>query len=125
MIWIARVLGALVFLFSTMLGAVALFNPDQAAQSLGLAPLSDMGRNSVRADIVGFAWAAALLSAGGLFAGRRHWFYGTAFVFGIAVFGRVFDIIVSGGADGAVRAIVVEFVIVAFSLVAARWLPSK
>ncbi|MEO0550782.1 MAG: hypothetical protein AAFZ91_12755 [Pseudomonadota bacterium] len=46
-------------------------------------------------------------------------------MFGIAVFGRVFDVVVAGGADGAVRAIIVEFVIVAFSLVAARWLPSK
>lgn len=125
MIWIARVVGTLVFLFSALLGAVALLNPDQAAQSLGLAPLSDMGRNSVRADIVAFAWTASFLSAGGLFTGRGHWFYGTAVVFGIAVFGRVFDVIVSGGAEGAVRAIVVESVIVAFSLVAARWLPSN
>lgn len=52
MIWVARITGTLVLLFSTLLGAVALLNPHQAAESLGLAPLSDMGRNSVRADIV-------------------------------------------------------------------------
>lgn len=125
MIWVARITGTLVLLFSTLLGAVALFNPHQAAESLGLAPLSDMGRNSVRADIVAFAWTAALLSAGGLFAGRGKWFYGAAIVFGIAVFGRTFDLLVSGGAAEAPRAIVVELIVVVFALIAARGLPSS
>ena len=125
MIWVARITGTLVFLFSTLLGAVALLNPHQAAEALGLAPLSDMGRNSVRADIVGFAWTAAFLSAGGLFAGRGKWFYGAAIVFGIAVFGRTFDVVIAGGAAEAPRAIMVELIVVVFALIAARWLPSS
>ncbi|MEL7546614.1 MAG: hypothetical protein AAGJ84_08180 [Pseudomonadota bacterium] len=125
MIWVARIAGTLVFLFTFVLGASALINPDRAAETLGFAPLSDMGRNSLRADIAAFAWGSALLSAGGLFAGRPHWFFGAAILFAIAVSGRILDVIVSGPPEGAVPAIVVELIAVALALIAAKWLPSR
>lgn len=125
MIWIARGAGTLVFLFSLLLGAAALFNPERAAEALGFAPLSDMGRNSVRADIVAFAWGSALLCAGGLFAGRGHWFYGAACLFGIAVSGRTLDVAISGPPAGIARSIFIELVIVLLALVAARGLSTR
>jgi hypothetical protein len=125
MIWIGRGAGTLVFLFSLLLGAAALIIPDRAALQLGFAPLSDMGRNSLRADIVALAWTSAILCAGGLFSGRGHWFLGAATIFGIAVSGRILDVIVSGAPDGVVRPIIIELLLVACALIAARLLPSK
>ena len=121
----AKGAGLLVFLFSVMLGAAALIAPDRAAEQLGFAPLSDMGRNSVRADIVGFAWANALLCGGALFTGRVHWFYGAACLYAIAVTGRIIDVVLSGPPEGVARAIIVELVLVALALFAGRWSASS
>lgn len=125
MIWIGRGAGALVFLFSLLLGAAALIVPDRAALQLGFVPLSEMGRNSVRADIVALAWTSAILCAGGLFVGRGRWFLGAATIFGIAVSGRILDVIVSGPPDGVAQPIIIELILVACALIAARLLPSK
>lgn len=125
MIWIARSAGTLVFLFSVLLGAAALVIPERAAEPLGFAPLSEMGRNSMRADILAFAWGSALLCAGGLFAGRGKWFYGAACLFGIAVSGRILDVVLAGPPEGIARSIVIELILVGLALVAARWLPSR
>ena len=125
MIWIAWVTGTLVFLFSLLLGASALINPERAGEALGFVQLTDMGRNSIRADIVAFAWGSALLSAGGLFTGRGRWFLGAATLFGIAVSGRILDVIVAGPPEGVAPAIVVELIVVAFALIAAKWLPNR
>ena len=125
MIWIGRGAGTIVFLFSLLLGAAALISPDRAALQLGFAPLSDMGRNSLRADIVALAWTSSILCAGGLFSGRGHWFLAAATIFGIAVSGRILDVVVSGAPDGVARPIIVELILVACALIAARLLPSK
>ena len=125
MIWVARIAGALVMLFSFVLGLSALVNPERAAETLGLAPISDMGRNSIRADIVAFAWASTILSVAGLFAGRGRWFVGAAVLFGMAATGRIIDSIVAGMPEGAGPAIIVELIVAGLALVAAKWLPSK
>ena len=125
MMWIARGAGTLVFLFSALMGAAALINPERAAEALGFAPLTDMGRNSMRADIVAFAWGSALLSAGALFGGRAKWFYGAACLFGIAVSGRILDVVIAGPPEGIARPILIELVIVLLALVAARGLPAR
>ena len=125
MIWVARVTGTLVFLFSLLLGAASLINPERAGETLGFVPLTDMGRNSIRADIVAFAWGSTLLSVGGLFAGRGRWFLGAATLFGIAVSGRILDVIVAGPPAGVAPAIIVELIVVLFALIAAKWLPHK
>lgn len=125
MIWIARGAGTLVFLFSVFLGAAALLIPERAAEPLGFAPLSDMGRNSMRADIVALAWGNALLCAGGLFGGRGQWFFGVACLYGIAVSGRILDVAFAGPPESVTRSIIIEFILVGLALVAARWLPSR
>lgn len=125
MIWVARIAGALVMLFSFVLGLSALINPERAAETLGLAPLSDMGRNSIRADIVAFAWASTILAVAGLFAGRGRWFVGAAVLFGMAATGRILDSIIAGLPEGAAPAIIIELIVAGLALVAAKWLPSK
>jgi hypothetical protein len=125
MIWIGRATGILVFLFSLLLGAAALISPERAAVQLGFAPLTEMGRNSLRADIVALAWGSAILCAGGLFGGRGRWFLGSAALFGIAVSGRILDVLVAGPPDGVARPIIIELILVACALIAARLLPSK
>ena len=125
MVWISRGAGTLVFLFSVFLGAAALLIPERAAELLGFAPLSEMGRNSMRADIVAFAWGNALLCAGGLFFGRGRWFYGPACLYGIAVSGRILDVALAGPPEGVARSIVIELILVGLALVAARRLPSR
>ena len=125
MVWVGRIAGTLVFLFSFVLGLSALLNPERAAETLGLAPLSDMGRNSIRADIVAFAWGSALASAGGLFAGRPQLFFCSAVLFGIAAAGRSFDSLLAGPPEGAIPAIVVETIICGLAVVAAKLVPAR
>jgi len=125
MIWIGRGAGTIVFVFSLVLGVFTLISPERAAEQLGFAPLTEMGRNSLRSDVVAFAWGSAILSAGGLFGGRKNWYLGSAAMFGIAAFGRILDVVVAGPPDGVARPIIVELGVVMIAMVAAKFTPPK
>ena len=121
MIWIARIAGSLVFLFSLALGLMSLINPERIGEVLGLTDLTPMGRNTVRADISAFFLASAIACAGGLFRGRSTWFFAAALLYGMAVTGRLIDALVAGAPDRLASSVVIELVLVALALVAGKW----
>ena len=120
-IWIGRIAGLLVFLFSLAMGLTSLIDPARIAEPLGLAPLSEMGRNTVRADISAFFLASAIACAGGLFRAKSNWFFGAALLYGMAVTARLIDALVAGAPEALAGSVVIELVLVALSLTAARF----
>ena len=121
MLWVARIAGSLVFLFSLAMGMTTLVDPARMAETLGLAPLTEMGRNTVRADISAFFLVGAIACAGGLFRGRSGLFLVPALLFGIAVSGRLIDAAMAGAPEGLAPSVVIELIMVTLSLVAAKW----
>lgn len=121
MIWVARIAGMLVFLFSLAMGVMSLINPERIGDVLGLTDLTAMGRNTVRADITAFFLASSIACAGGLFRGRSSWFYAAALLYGLAVTGRLIDALVAGAPDQLAGSVVIELILVALALVAGKW----
>lgn len=122
MLWLARGAVGLAGLFSMALGLNALFAPEALADALGIAAVSDLGRSAVRADLGAFFLASAIACAGALFAARPSWLYGAALLYGLALTGRVLDIVLAGAPEGVGVPIFIESVMVAALLFGARTL---
>ncbi len=120
MIWLGRLMAALVGLFSLGLGLNALFAPDALAASLGVEAVSDLGRSALRADLGAFFLASAVAAAGALFASRPGWLYGAALLYGLALGGRLIDMLLAGVPEGVMAPLVIETVMVGLSLFGAR-----
>ena len=113
MIWLARVGVTLAGLFSLAMGLLFWADPMKAGAVLGLTSLDPLGTNSLRADLAAFFLVNFIACALALFRGKAHWLYGSALVFGLAVFGRFIGIIVDGPPAGIAQPVVIELVLVA------------
>jgi len=122
MIWLGRIGVALVGLFSLAMGLMAFASPVQVGEMLGLGALSPLGANSLRADLGAFFLAAGLASLLALFAGRAHWMWGAAALYGFAVIGRLLGVVLEGAPEGVAQSIVVELVLVGLSVLGAKTL---
>ncbi|MBO6633489.1 DUF4345 family protein [Parvibaculum sp.] len=122
MIWLGRIAVALVGLFSLAMGLMAFAQPAQLGEMLGLGALSPLGANSLRADLGAFFLASGLAALLALFAGKAQWMWGAAALYGLAVIGRLLGVIVEGAPEGVVQPIVIELVLVAFSVFGAKTL---
>jgi hypothetical protein len=120
MIWIARIVAALVGLFSLGMGVMVILSPVAAGENLGIGALSPIGLNALRADIGAFFLASAVASGAALFGGRAHWLLGAAVLYGLAFLGRVFGIVVDGAPEGIATPLVVEATMVVLSVFAAK-----
>lgn len=120
MVWVGRITGALVFLFSLAMGLMTLVDPVRMGEVLGLTSLSEMGRNTVRADISAFFLASAIACGGGLFTGRSNWFFAAALLYGMAVSGRLIDALIAGAPDRLAGSVVIELILVGLALIAAK-----
>lgn len=122
MIWLARVGVTLAALFSLAMGLLFWADPMAAGAVLGLTSLDPLGTNSLRADLAAFFLVNFIACTLALFRGKAHWLYGSALVFGLAVFGRFIGIIVDGPPAGIAQPIVIELVLVALLVFGARQL---
>jgi len=120
MIWIARIAAALVGLFSLVAGAMMILSPAEMGESLGLGALSPLGLNALRADIGAFFLASAVAAGVALFGRRPQWLLGAAVLYGLALLGRIFGVVVDGVPEGIVQPLVVEFTMVVLSVFAAK-----
>jgi len=121
MLWIGRIAGFLVFLFSLAMGLMTLADPARMGEVLGLTSLTEMGRNTVRADISAFFLASAIACGGGLFTGRSNWFFAAALLYGMAVSGRLIDALIAGAPDRLAGSVVIKLVLVVLAIVAGRF----
>ena len=122
MIWLARVGVTLAGLFSLAMGLLFWADPMKAGAVLGLTSLDPLGTNSLRADLAAFFLVNFIACTLALFRGKAHWLYGSALVFGLAVFGRFIGIIVDGPPAGIAQPVVIELVLVALLVFGARQL---
>ena len=125
MIWIARVGVTLAGLFSLAMGLLFWADPMKAGAILGLTSLDALGTNSLRADLAAFFLVNFIACALALFRGKPHWLYGSALVFGLAVFGRFIGVIVDGPPAGIAQPIIIELVLVGLLIFGARRLGSR
>ena len=122
MIWAARIGVSLVGLFSLAMGLMALASPVQLGETLGIGALSPLGLNALRADIGAFFLASAIACGLALFAGRPHWLWGAAALYGLAAAGRILGVAIDGAPEGIVQPITVEIVIVVLAVFGAKTL---
>lgn len=122
MIWLARVGVTLAGLFSLAMGLFFWADPMKAGGVLGLTSLDPLGTNSLRADLAAFFLVNFIACALALFHGKAHWLYGSALVFGLAVFGRFIGIVVDGPPAGIAQPVIIELVLVALLVFGARQL---
>tara|TARA_R110002110_G_scaffold84618_4_gene219871 strand:- start:4826 stop:5203 length:378 start_codon:yes stop_codon:yes gene_type:complete len=122
MVWLARIGVALAGVFSLTMGLMAFAAPVQLGETLGIGALSPLGLNALRADLGAFFLASALAALLALFAGRAHWLWGAAALYGLAVIGRIFGVVADGAPDGIVLPIVIELVVVGLFAFGARTL---
>ncbi|MEH6693610.1 MAG: DUF4345 family protein [Hyphomonas sp.] len=122
MIWLARVGVTLAGLFSLAMGLLFWADPMKAGAVLGLTSLDPLGTNSLRADLAAFFLVNFIACALALFRGKAHWLYGSALVFGLAVFGRFIGIIVDGPPAGIAQPVIIELVLVTLLVFGARQL---
>ena len=125
MIWIARAGVTLAGLFSLAMGLLFWADPVKAGAILGLTSLDALGTNSLRADLAAFFLVNFIACALALFRGKPHWLYGSALVFGLAVFGRFIGVIVDGPPAGIAQPIIIELVLVGLLIFGARCLGSR
>tara|TARA_R110000782_G_scaffold190785_1_gene280610 strand:+ start:528 stop:965 length:438 start_codon:yes stop_codon:yes gene_type:complete len=125
MIWIARVGVTLAGLFSLAMGLLFWADPMKAGAILGLTSLDALGTNSLRADLAAFFLVNFIACALALFRGKAHWLYGSALVFGLAVFGRFIGVIVDGPPAGIAQPVIIELVLVGLLIFGARRLGSR
>jgi|TARA_R110002020_G_scaffold83397_1_gene206864 predicted signal transduction protein with EAL and GGDEF domain len=122
MIWLARVGVTLAAIFSLAMGLLFWADPMKAGAVLGLTSLNPLGTNSLRADLAAFFLVTFIACTLALLRGKAHWLYGSALVFGLAVFGRFIGIIVDGPPVGIAQPVIIELVLVAILIFGARQL---
>ena len=120
MIWIARAGVLLAGLFSLAMGLLFWADPVKAGAILGLTSIDALGANSLRADLAAFFLVNFIACALALFRGKAHWLYGSALVFGLAVFGRLIGVIVDGPPAGIAQPVIIELVLIGLLLLGAR-----
>ncbi len=125
MIWIARAGVTLAGLFSLAMGLLFWADPVKAGTILGLTSIDALGANSLRADLAAFFLVNFIACALALFRGKAHWLYGSALVFGLAVFGRFIGIIVDGPPAGIAQPVIIELVLVGLLIFGARRLGAR
>ena len=122
MIWIARICVVLAGLFSLAMGVMAYVSTEQLGTVLGISALSPIGVNSMRADLGAFFLASTIACILALFAGRTSWLWGAAALYALAVIGRFVGVAVDGAPEGIAQPVIIELVLVAMLVFAARTL---
>ncbi len=112
-------------LLSLLMGLMNLFAPDRAAEALGgFSGSTELGAATLRADLSAFFLTAAIAILGALFAGKRHWLWAAASLYGLAAIGRIIDVLFTGMGAGELQPIIIEIFVVILILFAMRSRPS-
>ena len=114
-----RVLSILIAFVFFMTAANWIFDPTEAAKSLGMDLLTGMGASTQIGDISAFFLSVSLCMIAGQRRGQSHWFYPAALLFGAAALMRTLAF-VSGNAPFGTEFIVPEVVLAIVIVLAAR-----
>lgn len=105
-----------------MLGARWMFMPLGVAGEMGITLGGPLAYNTVRGDLGGMFIAGAILCVQGIRNGEGHWLQAIALVVGCVAVGRTVGLFADGFTGMALVSILVEVVMVAVLLAAARQL---
>lgn len=110
---ILRGLVGIVGVLAVLLALQFWLNPVAPAAKLGLSPLGGLGLSTIRADMAGFFGAAGVLALVAAVRGQGGWLTAPLLMVGIALTGRVVNVIAIGWSPDFVQPMAVEAVLVA------------
>ncbi len=108
MIWIARLLVALLGVIFVIIGIGTMLDPSTLMNDFGLVSPALDGRSAVRADMGAFFVCSGGFALASLFPGQRHWLLGAIALFIVAFLGRLFGVFMESGSQGIISAMLIE-----------------
>jgi hypothetical protein len=115
-----KLLVGLIGLLLGVLGVRWVFSPESAAAEFGIGLGSAAALNTARGDVGGLFIGGALLCAIGLARGEGRWLEAAALLLGCVAAGRTVGLVVDGLTATTLVSIVIELVMLAVLLLAAR-----
>ena len=122
MINLAKLVTALVGLFSLAMGLLAWGDPAKITEIVGLESSSVLGTHSLRGDVGAVFLASALGCALALFKGKVAGLKLPIIIYGLVLLGRLLSLVLTGSGLGVMQPIIVEVVLVAASIFAYKTL---
>lgn len=110
---ILRGLVGIVGVLAVLLALQFWLNPAGPAAKLGLSPLGSLGLSTIRADMAGFFGAAGVLALIAAIRGQGGWLTAPLLMVGIALTGRVINVIMVGWSPDFLQPMAVEAVLAA------------
>ena len=115
-----RGLLGLVGLLALLIASRFWITPDKIGAAMGLLPDGAAGLGTLRADMAGFFGAAGLLTLTAAVRNERRWLIPVLLLLGIALTGRVINLLVTGGGAVLVPPMVIEAVLIVIALLGLR-----
>lgn len=119
---LAKLAAALVGLFSVAMGLMAWINPAEIGTILGLSGDGVLGTHSLRGDVGAVFLASGLGCALALFKGKVAGLKLPIILYGLVLTGRLISLVLDGAGPGVMQPILIEIVLVTFSVFAYRTL---
>lgn len=120
-----RGLIGLVGLLALLLASRFWISPDKIGAAMGLLPDGAAGLGTMRADMAGFFGAAGALSLTAAVRNERKWLVPVLLLLGIALTGRVLNLVLTGGGQVLIPPMVVEAVLIVITGLGWRVLKPK
>lgn len=122
---LAKLLVALVGLFSLAMGLMAWFQPAQISEIVGLNPNGTLGIHSLRGDIGAVFLASAVGCMLALFKGKVAGLKLPIIIYGLVLIGRLLSLILTGSGEGVMLPIIIEVILVGASVFAYKTLKTN
>ena len=122
---LAKLLVALVGLFSLAMGLMAWVQPAQISEIVGLNANGTLGMHSLRGDIGAVFLASALGCMLALFKGKVAGLKLPIIIYGLVLIGRLISLVINGSGEGVMTPIIVEVVLIGASVFAYKTLKAR
>jgi len=121
---LAKLLVALVGLFSLAMGLMAWVQPAQISEIVGLNPNGTLGMHSLRGDVGAVFLASAIGCMLALFKGKVAGLKLPIIIYSFVLIGRLISLVINGSGEGVMTPIIVEVVLIGASVFAYKTLKS-
>ncbi|MCP4005117.1 MAG: DUF4345 domain-containing protein [bacterium] len=115
-----KVLVGIIAVLLALLGLRWMFDPNAAAESVGMVLNSPDALNTARGDLGGMFLACVALCIQGIRSGEGRWLLAVATLVGFVAAGRVIGLAMDGSSSAALTSIPIELGMVAVLVIAAR-----
>lgn len=122
MINLAKLITALVGLFSLAMGLMAWVSPAEIGKIIGLSGDTALGLHSLRGDIGAVFLGSAVGCMIALFKGKAAGLKLPIIIYGLVLLGRLLSLVLTGSGPGVMQPIIIEVVLVGASVFAYKTL---